>query len=279
MTGALRGAWRHALELSQEFGLGVFALARGTKIPAIRKDAGGRGCLDATTLAEQVLSLADRFPDGNYGVACGGWSRLFVIDFDRLDAFGSFTERYGIRPPTPSVRTPKPGLHEYYRGPAGVELTNSASLLAGGVDTRGAGGYVVGPGSRLSDGRGHAWLDGLSIRDVPLAPLPDSITLALLAHKSPTVPSTHRPPRNDSELTRRVAGYIRALPSLRDGEGRNETAYRLAAKVYHDWNGSRADGETACDVWNARNVEPLRAAKLAAIIESAVRHGGRANAA
>lgn len=282
MTRALDGVWPDALTLSQEYGLPVFPLAAGAKVPAIATRNGGHGCLDATTHAEQVAAWADRFPRANFGIATGGRLRLYVLDFDRLDALAAFTERYGERPRTVTATTPKPGRHEYYVAPPSVPLGNTASKLLSGIDTRGTNGYVVAPPSRLADGRGYTWADGCSPADVAIAPLPETIARALMPALVPAV--TALPTRTVNHdrvasLASRVAGYIRALPSLRDGEGRNQTAYRLAAKVYHDWNGSRADAETACDVWNARNFEPLSATKLAEIIDSAARHGGRAHAA
>jgi hypothetical protein len=51
-----------------------------------------------------------------------------------------------------TVRTANCGLHFWFKMPP-VPLKNSAGKLAAGIDTRGAGGYVIAPGCSLPDGR------------------------------------------------------------------------------------------------------------------------------
>jgi hypothetical protein len=285
MTKPLPGVWAHVLELSQELGLACFAVAEGAKVPAISKALGGHGVLDATTLAEQVVALAMQFPRANYGVATGGWRNLFVIDFDNLDALPSLTQHFGERAPTPTVHTPR-GRHEYFLAPPGLTLSNSARRLAAGVDTRGHGGYVVGAGSRLADGRGYSWADGLSALDLDFAPLPTAVIDALLS-PPPKRPDARTSPRSAArssapahgDITARVARYLREIPTMRDGEGRNAAAYRIARHVVYTFGGSSADAQIACDVWNRRNAEPLADSMLARIIANAVTYGGRRHAA
>lgn len=94
-----------------------------------------------------------------YGVNCGP-SGLYVIDLDRnhsangsepvdgVSEWKKLLANLGVKHVnTLTVKTPSGGVHFYYRMPAGLELGNTADKLAPGVDTRGAGGYVVGPGS------------------------------------------------------------------------------------------------------------------------------------
>ena len=273
-----RGVWRVADRLANEYGLAVFPLATGAKIPAISKDDGGNGCLDATTHPEQLALWNDRYPRANVGIATGGISRLYVIDFDRPDALAEFTARYGVRPRTVTVNTPKPGRHEYYRTPQGATLPNTASRLLKGVDTRGHNGYVVAPPSRLSDGRCYTFADGCAPWDVEIAPLPDAI-LAELTRSTCVPPASaerrNTVPRDASDITARVAAYIRRLPSLRDGEGRHATGYRLSAFVQHDCGGSTVDAAVALNEWNRRNSEPLSETDLESLITDAKKYGGR----
>ena len=51
-----------------------------------------------------------------------------------------------------SSLTPSGGRHLWLTGPPDVVVPNSASRLAPGIDIRGAGGYLVGPGSRTDHG-------------------------------------------------------------------------------------------------------------------------------
>ncbi|MDX3280994.1 bifunctional DNA primase/polymerase, partial [Streptomyces scabiei] len=55
-------------------------------------------------------------------------------------------------PETVVVLTPSGGRHIWLTGPPDVVVPNSASRLAPGIDIRGAGGYLVGPGSRTDHG-------------------------------------------------------------------------------------------------------------------------------
>lgn len=77
------------------------------------------------------------------------------------------------------------------------------------------------------------------------------------------------------DMTRRLAAYLRELPPLADGMGRNLTAFRIAAFVLHDVHGAEADALVALEVWNARNLEPLEDAALRRAVENAHRYGGR----
>lgn len=282
MKRKLKGVWPTALHLAQEHGLAVFPLRPGHKIPF----AGSHGCLDASTHPEQIGERADRFPRANYGIACGGWRRLLVIDFDRLAALAAFTERYGMRPPTPTVATPKPGRHEYFTLPAGATLGNTASKLFAGVDTRVHHGYVVGPGSTLADGRGYTTLPGLGFNDVDIAPLPESILAALMPRPiTKTTTSSPAPspapsgdvtssPTVTGDNTKRITDYLRALPSLADGQGRNAAAYRLAAYLIHTCGESPADAMKGVLIWNRRNIDKLSEEKLQVIVKNAAQFGG-----
>jgi hypothetical protein len=54
----------------------------------------------------------------------------------------------------PVVSTPSGGFHVYYRQPTGRVLGNREGALKGkGINIRGSGGYVIGPGAIRSDGR------------------------------------------------------------------------------------------------------------------------------
>lgn len=97
-----------------------------------------------------------------YGVNCGR-AGLVVIDCDRHDDsadgvrnFHDLCDEHGFDPEeTFAVSTPSGGVH-YYFSRKGVDedvrISNSRGRLPDGVDVRGSGGQVVGPGSRTSDG-------------------------------------------------------------------------------------------------------------------------------
>ena len=156
-----------AFHLTQ-FGFKVFPLLRGAKIPAVPKDKGGRGCLDATDDEEAIASWARLYPRANIGIACGVPSGIIVIDLDprngSAESISKLKARKQLFPDTVTVQTANGGTHFYYAyEPA---LKNSKSALAPGIDVKTTGGYVVAPPSVLDGGKAYRWL---------LSPLGDSL--------------------------------------------------------------------------------------------------------
>ncbi len=142
-----------------ERGWRFFPCIPGTKRPAV-------GRWEQRARANPGLA-AGRWPSQrhNVGIACGP-SGLVVIDLDppdgraRLEALGHDV------PATFTVSTPGGGEHLYFAAIPGREIRNSAGRIALHIDVRGAGGYVVGPGS-VVDGRAYRITD-----DRPPVPLP-----------------------------------------------------------------------------------------------------------
>jgi hypothetical protein len=268
----LGASWPIALRLAVQNGLSVFPLVRGAKVPL----AGTRGVLDASADPEHIAAWARKHPYSNYGVAGGGRTNLLVLDFETIEAAQLCTDRYGARPLAPTVATPKGGTHEYGLLPDGMTIGNSCRKLGPDIDTRGQHGYVVGPGSVLVDGRGWREVPGRGFDDLDMPVWPAPLIAAL--QEAPVAKPVARPNAKLPSvgcIDRRVAGYLRVLPALRDGEGRHATGYRLAAFVLHDCGGSLTDAAVALAVWNGRNHAPLAQAKLDVLIADAERYGGR----
>jgi Bifunctional DNA primase/polymerase, N-terminal len=121
----------------------VFPVRPGDKGPAVDRWE-QRACADP----ERVMRYWPS-PRHNVGVACGP-SGLVIADLDPPDGieqFGGLCRDSGGCPQTFTVRTPRGGLHLYFAAIAGRTVRNSAGRVAPHVDIRGAGGYVVGPGS------------------------------------------------------------------------------------------------------------------------------------
>lgn len=75
-----------------------------------------------------------------------------------------------------------------------------------------------------------------------------------------------------------LSAYIRALPTgMRDGQGRNDTAYKLAARVLAERG--RAEALVLVSAWNQTHAEPLPEGQVRIIVDNAARyargaHGG-----
>lgn len=137
-------------------GLRVHPCTPGAKLPLL-KDWPNRATIDSATIASWWRSRQD----ANVAIATGGEARLLVVDVDP-DAggevsFAQLEQEHGPLPATAEVVTPRGGRHLYLIVPNGRPLPgNSAGKLGAGIDTRGAGGYVLAPPSEVG-GRPYEW--------------------------------------------------------------------------------------------------------------------------
>jgi hypothetical protein len=136
------------------------------------------GFKDATTDAVQVERWWRASPFALVGMPTGEVSGFDVLDFDSKhgsidDMLAELEAEHG-RLGTLRVRTPSEGVHLYFQHDARVRI--GAGRFRKGVDWRGAGGYVIAPGSRLPDGRAyHVEVDGEP------APWPDTLVGVIAA--------------------------------------------------------------------------------------------------
>lgn len=237
-------ALAHALSAAER-GLAVFPLSR-TKLPALpsphrgtsapvpcRGDCGlpGHGVHDASRDPAVVRRLFAAAPWATgYGVACGlPPHHLIGVDLDvkaGTDAFGALRElerRHGFAlPRTVVVLTPSGGRHVWLSGPPDVPVPNSASRLAPGIDIRGAGGYLVGPGSLTAHGIYRTVPDTAHL---PPGPCP----LALLRLLTPPArPADRTPSRGEGH---RGEGLVQFVRSAREGQ-RNSRLFWAACRAY-----------------------------------------------
>ncbi|KRQ94455.1 DUF3987 domain-containing protein [Bradyrhizobium valentinum] len=178
-----------------------------------------------------------------------GQNNLVVIDCDRHDggadgvaAFKSLVvARGGLSPQVPLVKTPNGGLHVYFRQPNGKALGNGRGSLPPGIDVRGAGGFVVGPGARLPDGRGWTAMIGRSsIHDAP--PMPQWLVTMLRpaqreeAREKNNADTSHdRGRAYGMAALDRVEAELAAAPTGERNERLFKTAFRLATMAARGW--------------------------------------------
>ncbi|MEU5158586.1 bifunctional DNA primase/polymerase [Streptomyces sp. NPDC020875] len=219
----------------------------------------GHGVHDATTDPAAVRALFAAAPGATgYGIACGrAPHRLIGIDLDVTTPGSSGTP--GDQDPEPSapespasfaalrdlalrhlftipetvtVITPSGGRHLWLTGPPDVTAPNSASRLAPGIDIRGYGGYLVGPGSVTA--RGTYRLAPGTARLAP-APCPRTLLRLIAPPARPHHPGASRPRPSHGH------GLVHFVRAAHQGQ-RNTRLFWAACRAYE--NGI---GETLAD--------------------------------
>jgi hypothetical protein len=78
----------------------------------------------------------------------------------------------------------------------------------------------------------------------------------------------------DARTARRILSYLKKTPhELRDGDGRNATAFRLAAFLTRDIGLAPTDAWPWLARWNEANLEPLDERRLRTILTNGARYG------
>ena len=246
-------ALAHALSAAER-GLPVIPLSR-TKLPALpsphredpepvlcRGECGltGHGVHDATTDPAAVRALFAAAPWATgYGIACGRPPHhLIGIDLDTKPPAADATaalQHLALRhlftiPETVVVITPSGGRHIWLTGPPGAVVPNSASRLAPGIDIRGAGGYLVGPGSlstrgvyRLAPGTAH----------LGPAPCPGALLDLLTPPARPHHPQQHGDHQGQ--------GLVQFVLAAHEGQ-RNTRLFWAACRAYENGIGEELTG-------------------------------------
>lgn len=148
------------------------------KVPAIPKERGGRGFLDATLNLNLIERWWHEYPSANIGIATGRRSGLLVIDVDprKNDKWLESLHTLAL-PPTFAVKTWSGGWHLYFKFSGDPRVTIGADLLPG-IDWRGNGGYVVAAGSIVNGATYEI------SKNLPFVPAPELLIERIAASKS-----------------------------------------------------------------------------------------------
>jgi hypothetical protein len=157
-----------------------------------------------------------RWPNAGIGLPTGADNGFFVVDADTpaghnvdgLASIKALEAEHGAFPQTLMAVSPSGSVHRYFKTPIGLEIRNSTSKLAAGVDIRGEGGMALCPPTRKNKGA-YRWLNW----GTPIAEAPAWLVEAVTTKDSPAKdnpPETplqtvsNQPPPSIRELTAMV---------------------------------------------------------------------------
>ena len=260
----------HALDLARR-GFRVFPLVPGTKRPAIER------WQDLATTDEATIRAAWAQREWNIGVATG--HGLLGIDIDvknGKDGEASFAA-LGLTAEdldTLTVRTPSGGRHVYFRLDD-VHLGNSAGSIGSGLDSRGEGGFLVGPGSALANGSGRG---AYTIEhEAALRPLPAGLRQRLEGQRKGGSETRRDGPLVDLDD---AGSVLRSRSWLQDdasaaleAQGGDHTTLTVAMRLKDFGVSEDVAFELMLDHWNERCEPPWEPEALKTKVENAYRYG------
>ena len=264
-------------------GVKVFPIVPGTKDPATR-----HGWHEASDDPAQIAEWQRINPDFNWAVACGS-SGIFVFDIDPagLEWWAKLLERDpAIKAAVDrafQVRTPKGGLHVYFRG----EGPSTASRISDGIDTRGgikrdgrivSGGYVILPGSATKAGPGRVDGTYVALPGGTIEPLPDHMAAIVPARKkTDTLGLSKNPdkdmPRNVQTAMDLIAKYVADGRVSIEGKGGDNTAFAVCCSILDKGISPGLAYDMLAEHWNPHCQPPWDEFELETKIRNAAIHG------
>ena len=204
---------------------------------------------DSTTDPATVHNWMLRFPNCNWGVDCGK-SGLAVLDVDSGKVAEAEANLRGLEqicgelPRTFKARTISGGYHLYYHG----QIKTTAGVIDKGLDTRGAGGYVVAPCSK-----GYSVVEDLQVVNVPEW-LIDSAGKPTERDEQPATPSNVI---LDTPFSiKRAVEYLKQAAPAVEGDGGDTWTIKVGCRVRDFGISQGMCIYLMCDHWNARNLPP-----------------------
>lgn len=183
--------------------------------------------------------LWDRNPTAMVGIPTGEQLGAWVLDVDmHKDDEGNVVNGYetletledihGPLPRTAVARTAGGGEHHYFQYHPGVRNRGKLGL---GLDIRGAGGYIIAPGSVTADGREYVWVDYDGEGLPPLSEAPQWLLEMVLPPPSRELPSSdyrYEGGTNDAYIERAIQLELDETASVPMGAGRNNRLNQAA---------------------------------------------------
>lgn len=254
-----------ALELAAR-GFHVFPCWPDSKRPAFPKNEGGPSRWQSFATSEPI-ALAEKWfenPRFNPAIFTRG---MVVIDVDThkgipLETFTSL----GPVPMTFTVRTARGGFHYYFK--TDEAFSNSSGALPKGIDVRGHGGLVLGPGATFEGGTYEV------VDDRDPAPLPAWLAAMLrTVVTSTSAPGAMLGEVDSDAAIERAKVYIAQQAPAVEGMGGDDHTYKICAHLRRDLNLSIDTALGLLEPWNDSCVPPWDSEDLTRKLENAGQYG------
>lgn len=227
----------------------------GQKKGYIAGKAKGGARWGATTDPDTIRDYWQEFPGALLGITAGPDSGLFVVDADTpeghdKDGVGTlrgWIEDHGDLPHTIEATTPSGGWHVYFRWPDNLDIRNSESKLAPGIDVRGEGGMVLAPPTiKPGTGKAYRWKNPPGFFD--LGDCPEWLLDKIRAAQAPKLSQRAMPAMPGSI----PAGLAEVAELLGHIDPAGYGTRRDVLMALHDHTGGSEAGLALAENWLAR---------------------------
>lgn len=186
------------------------------------------GVKDASTDVGQIQEWWGRWPDANVGLAMGGEAWALDVDGDAGRAsLAKLEHEHGPLPETAHQKTGGDGEHFLFKL-NGDPIPNRTKCLPG-LDTRGAGGFIVVAPSIHASGDRYSWVTAPGEIELPEAPK----WLTSQVSKRKSTPPARRPLRLvPSDAVERCKRYLEKTADAISGNHGHDTTLRAACECF-----------------------------------------------
>ncbi|MCP3137537.1 phage/plasmid primase, P4 family [Pyxidicoccus sp. QH1ED-7-1] len=234
---------------------------------------------EATDDLDVINGWFRQWPDANLGVATGEASGFFVLDVDPdkggADSLAALIAEHGPLPLTTHAITGSGGAHYLFNLPA-YPLSNSASRIGRGLDTRANGGQIVVAPSRSAKGQ-YRWVR--PPWETPPADAPAWLLAALSRGPSAPAPSEEArgyfPPASAAVLEQAREALERhgPGPARVNGEGGGQHTVQACSILSHDFALDDDECMGLLREWNETRTPPWSEDELRERLERGRRYG------